>query len=204
MHLESALRGIIIGERWPKSGVEIVITVLEGEEDCSVDGESGGAGGWGLMSILSGCITVASAAITDAGIDCVDLVSGGVAAVVGPRSEKASAQLQIPASKYGLSTQIILDPCPSEHWELLAACVVGYLQSRDEITLIWTKGDLPHLLIGQGSDQGGVQILMDQAVEAAAAARLVLVEAVKESTELRMQKSHTNTDGGPAPQPEER
>merc|ERR1711977_657316 len=33
VHLETALRGVIIGDRWPKSGVEVIITILEGEED---------------------------------------------------------------------------------------------------------------------------------------------------------------------------
>src|SRR5277367_4846504 len=33
VHLETALRGVIIGDRWPKSGVEVTITILEGEED---------------------------------------------------------------------------------------------------------------------------------------------------------------------------
>ncbi|KAL9023787.1 MAG: hypothetical protein Q9180_008107 [Flavoplaca navasiana] len=33
MHVETALRGCLISERWPKSGVDVVITVLEGEDD---------------------------------------------------------------------------------------------------------------------------------------------------------------------------
>ena len=76
------MRGVLIGERWPKSGVDVIITVLESEEDCQEDGliaqasgEPGPSSGWVMMSVLSGCITVASAALADAGIDCVDIVT---------------------------------------------------------------------------------------------------------------------------------
>lgn len=164
-HLETALRGVVIGERWPKSGCEVVITVLEGEED----GEKGG--GWGMMSVLAGCVTVASAALMDAGIDCVDLVSGGVAAVV--RDEKQH-----------LSMGIVLDPSPLEH-EIKAACVVGYLQSWDEITEMWMKGDAG----------GDAEALVDAAVKAATMTRTVLVEAVKEAVELKIGQSAELVNG---------
>ena len=63
--------------------MDVIITILEGEEDRWVgDDESKASGQWGMMNVLSGCITVAAAAIADAGIDCVDTVSGGVAALV--------------------------------------------------------------------------------------------------------------------------
>lgn len=114
-----------------------------------------------MMSVLAGCITVASAAIADAGIDCVDLVVGGVAALVGTQD------LQ------GMVT--VLDPCPVEHLDMGAACVVGYLSSRDEITELWAKGDA-----GPSAES-----IVDRAVEAALAARTVLVEAVTEAAELR-------------------
>ena len=115
------------------------------------------------MSILSGCVTVASAAITDAGIDCVDLVTGGVAAIV--RQPAAPEQL-------------VLDPCPSDHEEIVAACVIGYLQSRDEVTETWAKGDITASSDGTGTAPMGFDTLVDQAVEAAMAARRVLVEAL--------------------------
>lgn len=116
---------MIIGERWPKSGVEIVVTVLEGDEDAWWGQEGGGNGsGWGLLNVLAGCITAAGAAIVDAGIDCVDMVSGGVAAYVQDDG--------------GF---LALDPCPAEHQEIVAACAVGYLHSRDEVTEVWLKGN---------------------------------------------------------------
>jgi len=169
-HLETALRGVIIGERWPKSGCEVVITVLEGEEDgwWGDAGEGGKAGGWGMMNILAGCITVASAALVDAGIDCVDLVSGGVAALTEPSS----------SGSHGF----VLDPCPLEH-DIRAACVVGYLHSRDEVTEMWMKGDA-------GSQ---AEALIDNAVNAATLTRTVLAEAAKEATEVKMAQSAEST-----------
>ena len=167
----------MIGERWPKSGVDVVITVLEGEEDDPWSkgqlGESWRTSGWWMMSILSGCITVASAAIVDAGIDCVDLVTGGVAAIV--RQPTAPPQ-------------VCMDPCLSDHEEILAACVIGYLQTRDEITELWTKGRMPSS-DSNGAMAMGFEPLVDQAVEAAMAARLVLIEAIKESTEAKVQRN---------------
>ena len=178
-HLETALRGVIIGERWPKSGVDVVITVLEGEEDCPwealAEGNQGGRiGGWSLMSILSGCITVASAAVTDAGIDCIDLITGGVAAIV----HQPSAPLQL-----------VLDPCPSDHEEIVAACVIGYLQSRDEITELWAKGNISPSSNAEETKPMGFETLVNSAVEAAKGARRILVEAIKDSTEAKLESS---------------
>jgi exosome complex component MTR3 len=172
-HLETALRGVIIGERWPKSGVDVIITILEGEEnrwwgDEMAGGTTGvgGVGGWGMMSVLAGCITVSSAALVDAGIDCVDLISGGVAAIVrNPQQSKSKDE----------DGNTVLDPCPAEHAQVVAACVVGYLAERDEITELWLKGDA-----GVASEE-----LVDKAVEAAVATRSVLVEAVMETAKRK-------------------
>lgn len=173
-HLETALRGVIIGERWPKSGCEVVITVLEGEEDgwWGDAGEGGKAGGWGMMNVLAGCITVASAALVDAGIDCVDLVSGGVAALTG--------------SSISGGDSFVIDPCPSEH-DIRAACVVGYLQSRDEVTEMWMKGDA-------GSQ---AEALIDNAVNAATLTRSVLAEAIKEATEAKTAQAVESASDAP-------
>jgi len=177
VHLETALRGVIIGDRWPKSGVEVNITILEGEEDQWWGDERGRgavtAGEWGMMSVLSGCITVASAAIADAGIDCVDVVSGGVAAVV--RGGKPS------------STALVMDPVPSEHQEILSACIVAYLPNRDEITDLWVKGDIGHAGQAQPSTQtGSYEDLADGAVQAALGSNRVLVAALKETADLKL------------------
>lgn len=173
-HLDAALRGVLIGERWPKSGIDVVVTVLEGEEDRPPEGlkrsKNSRTGGWGMMSILSGCITVASAAITDAGIDSVDLVTGGVAALVRQPSK---------------ALQIVLDPSPSDHEEIVAACAIGYLQSRDEVTEIWAKGKISSAH-GKAPGSLGFETIADRAVDAARAAHLVLIEAIKEATETKV------------------
>ncbi|KAL8633787.1 hypothetical protein Q9189_000523 [Teloschistes chrysophthalmus] len=188
VHVETALRGLLISERWPKSGVDIIITVLEGEDDDPPHTsqpqrkEEGGLSGWGMMSVLAGCITVASAAISDAGIDCIDLVTGGVAGIV--------RQPQTPGgfrTSDGAGAQIILDPCPSEHLEILAVCVVGYLSSRDEVTELWTRGNIENPPNGEDSNQLGVEVLVDRAIEAAASSRLVLEAALKEATEAKLE-----------------
>jgi exosome complex component MTR3 len=161
VHLETALRGVIIGDRWPKSGCEVVITVLEGEEDAWWGDRQQGTeskGGWGMMSVLAGCVTVASAALIDAGIDCVDMVSGGVAALV--RDE-------------GSTPTLVLDPSPPEP-DVTAACTVAYLQSSDEITELWMKGDAGN----------NVERLTEHAVRAANMTRSVLAEAVREGLVL--------------------
>lgn len=169
-HLEAALRGVVIGERWPKSGVEVVVTVLEGEEDAwwgaevGLDGEGGAGGGagggWGAMTVLAGCVTAASAALVEAGIDCVDLVAGGVAALVGDGQGSVS---------------VVLDPSPPEHKQVLAACAVGYLEARDELTEIWMKGD-----VGRFWEE-----LVDAAVKAAVGARAVLKDVTVEGAQMK-------------------
>lgn len=171
VYLETALRGVIIGERWPKSGCEVVITVLEGEEDGWWGSSEGRDGGWGMMNVLAGCVTVASAALVDAGIDCVDMISGGVAAIVSQPS---------PSSK----DVVVLDPSPAEG-SIQAACVVAYLQSRDEVTELWMKGDA-------GTE---TERLVDEAVKAASMARTVLVEAVREAMELKVGKAQEAANG---------
>lgn len=167
MHLETALRGVIIGDRWPKSGVDVTITVLEAEEDgwWAERGQDKGIGGVGMMTVLAGCITVASAAMVEAGIDCVDTVTGGVAAIV----KKAGGHEQ------RKEKMAVVDPCPSEHEEIIAACAVGYLPSRDEVTEMWMKGD-----VGSQAEE-----LIDRSVDAASAVKSVLSAVLKESIQAK-------------------
>ena len=182
VHLENALRGIIISDRWPKSGVEVIITVLEGEDSFLVGGNEVentdvGYGTSGLMLTLAGCITVASTAIADAGIDCIDMVSGGVAALIYnpvPSLETAKER-RIPGY------QIVLDPCPFEHPNIVAACVVGYLKSRDEVTELWIGGDIPCISSKASDDRVSIEWLIEGAVQAAISTQLVMIEALKEA-----------------------
>jgi len=136
-----------------------------------------------MMNVLSGCITVASAAIADAGIDCVEMVSGGVAAMVRDRQDAVEDTRNSGQSR----GKLVLDPLPSEHYEILAACVVGYLPSRDEITDLWVRGDTG---IATSRDfpkgRSSYEELADSAVQAALGAHRVLTTATKESVEMRL------------------
>jgi exosome complex component MTR3 len=156
----------------------VVVTIIEGDEDGwwgDTEGEGTASGsGWGLLNVLAGCITVASAAITDAGIDCVDVVSGGVAALV--RNPDSSDQK-------GLTR--ILDPCPAEHKDVIAACAVAYLASRDEITEIWMKGDV-------GTDPDA---LLEGATHAAVGTLAVVKEVLLEGLQAKFQGQLEGNEG---------
>ncbi|KAK4165151.1 exosome complex component MTR3 [Cladorrhinum sp. PSN259] len=160
-HLETALRGAIIADRWPKSGVDIIISVIEGDQDRSSSGPQGDET-WDMMNVLSGCITVASAALADAGIDCVDTVAGGVAALVqGPGGEATPS--------------VVVDPIPSEHEKILGACCIAYLPTRDEVTNLWFKGDLP------ASEMDLYTKLVESGISASASANRILVDCLNET-----------------------
>lgn len=157
----------------------MVLTILEGDEDgwwgdSETEGNAEGSG-WGLLNVLAGCITAASAAITDAGIDCVDVVTGGVAALT--RSPGANGQSE---------TTKILDPCPAEHKEVVAACAVAYLASRDEITELWMKGD-----VGAESDA-----LIEGATHAAVGSLAVVKDVLLESLQSKFQSQIDSNETG--------
>ncbi|GIJ98110.1 3'-5'-exoribonuclease [Aspergillus viridinutans] len=174
VHLETALRGVIVAERWPKSGLDITITILEAEDDrWWGNAPDSHDAPWGMMNVLAGCITAASAAVADARIDCLDLVAGGVAALVS--DESAEGEKSTP--------KLMLDTDPAEHRSILSACVVAYMPSRDEITEIWLKGDSWRVLLGPDDKRSGHDALIDGAVDAARGAHTVLAEAVRESAE---------------------
>jgi exosome complex component MTR3 len=219
VHVETALRGMLLADRWPKSSIEVVITVLEMAEAEAApaapmsDDEAQGAAttttfnaattsygrgnDWAVMSLLASCITVASAAIADAGIDCVDLVAGGVSAFVPARAtDRRVQQKKKPADDDdddddNDAWQTVVDPYPPEHTDVSALCVVGYMPTRDEITQIWVNGEIP----SDGDDDGDAAAaaaaaaakpsrltqLMDEAVRAAVGSYSVLSEAVQEA-----------------------
>lgn len=160
-HLETALRGVIIADRWPKSGVDVIVSVIEGDQDRGSPHDQDEEA-WGMMNVLSNCATVASAALTDAGIDCVDTVAGGVAALVSSGGGEDEPT-------------IVVDPLPSEHDKILAACCVTYLPARDEITNLWLKGDMP------ASDATLYTGLLQTAMLASTHASHVLATALNEA-----------------------
>ncbi|KAL9062288.1 MAG: hypothetical protein Q9157_009058 [Trypethelium eluteriae] len=118
--------------------------------------------------------------MVDAGIDCVDLVSGGVAAVVEDSTAwnegngKGSAK-QGSGDEGEQGVRMVLDPSPPEHERVVAAAMVAYLQSRDEITELWVKGDA-------GID---IEDLINGAVHAASGSRTVLAEELREAGERK-------------------
>ncbi|KAI0396013.1 exoribonuclease [Xylariaceae sp. FL0594] len=168
VHLETALRGAIIADRWPKSGVDVIITIVEGDQDRSSP-ETQSEDVWNIMTVLSGCITVASAAIADAGIDCVDTVAGGVAALVSRES--------------GDAPTIVIDPPMADFDKIHAACCVAYLPAREEVTNMWFKGVIP------GSDATVYNTLVDRALVACRNANRVVVNALKETINPKIGES---------------
>ncbi|KAL7629174.1 3'-5'-exoribonuclease [Parahypoxylon ruwenzoriense] len=168
VHLETALRGAIIADRWPKSGVDIIVTIIEGDQNRDSP-EYDRDEGWDMMNVLSGCITVASAAIADAGIDCVDTVAGGVAALVA-KDDKSQPS-------------IVLDPDVARYHKIFAACCVAYLPTRDEVTNIWFKGQLP------GADAMIYNKMVERSLIACRNANQVVVLALKEAIRPAQQDS---------------
>ncbi|KAF4918489.1 Exosome complex component MTR3 [Colletotrichum viniferum] len=161
VHLDTALRGAIIADRWPKSGVDVIVTIIEGDQERELSYSQGNEQ-WDVMNVLTGCITVAAAALTDAGIDCVDMVTGGVAAVVGEAAGDLSA------------TSIVMDPVSFDHERILAACCVAYLPSRAEMTNLWLKGQLPP------SDPLLHMKLVDRAIQASKANYRAVLERLQD------------------------
>ena len=184
VHLEDALRGLIIADRWPKSGIEVNLTVLEIETQPVRNSDIKGLSGLSQQLLLSECITAASAAIIDAGIDCFDLVTGGVAALV-QRPEKSSTVTPS-------VSEIVSDPSLSECENLLATCLVGYSQSRDELTEFWFQDITGQTTPADMFDGHYINEMMDQAVEAAQGARLVLVESLQDALKVKMDRANNS------------
>jgi exosome complex component MTR3 len=175
--LETALNGVILPDRWPKSAIDIVVTVLEAEDDPTWSPSVSSIVGVGTMNVLSSCITVASAALLDAKIDCLDLTTGGVAAAVSSEDGKVMK---------------VLDPSPCDHSDLHSACVVGYMPTRDEITLLWAKGDMPTNSIDKVP---GFDSIFESAINAARGSHVVLKQVAAEVSSAQdvypANKSHT-------------
>lgn len=97
---------------------------------------------------MAAAVNCAAAAVADAGIECVDLVAAGVAAV-------------------GQDGVVRLDPVG----EARAAALVAYMAARDEVTLVWTRGE--------GGEEE-MEALVESAVGVASRVRGVVNEAVME------------------------
>lgn len=194
--LYQALVSAIRRELYPKSRIEIVVTILDSEDEgdiantvCLEDGRAQepkfsdvGRSERALGCILAGCITAASAALADAGIEMVDLVSGGVASVYADDpSVKGKAKETGPAGSDGSDKLYIRDPSvvSPEGKTHLATCVLGYMAARDEISDIWISGRL-----SANNQMSAMDELVDQAIAAARSARGVLNEASRERVQF--------------------
>lgn len=162
LQLQIAISGMVRASAYPKSGIDVFVTVLdcEGriEEMIGVDAAEGEGerASLGAMQVLTGAITCASTAIADAGIECVDLVAAGMAALVEAKDGK---------------DMVVMDPSPLDGWQVRAAVLVGYMAARDEITLVWSRGE-----VGVEEFTG----VMESAVEVATKVRGVVNDAVRE------------------------
>lgn len=197
MQLATALQRSILLEKYPKSGIDVFITVLDCEGEAGAvtgvnsfqsggsnvgGGGSGGGVDVGLLGVLAGAITCASAAIADAGIECLDLVSGGVAALVRKRKGGASVDAMVDVTDIKEELVVVQDPSPEEHapGDIIAACAVGYMAAREELTEVWMRGSVDVSI--DTKDDGGDNLdrMMDGAILAATQTRRVLNEGVAE------------------------
>ena len=162
LHLENALKGVLLPERWPKSAIDVAVTVLEGEDEQEERQHFTGTG-TGLFNLLAAAINVSMAALANAKIDALDLLAAGVSAVV-PGSDSKLVR--------------ILDPVTAEHEEILSSCVVGYLPSRDEIVELWSSGSLSNQ---SDRREAAYDDLVDRATAAARGAQTVIQAVLVES-----------------------
>jgi len=137
---------MLLGHLFPKSGIEVNIGVL------------GYTGKWSLLAIATNAV---SAAIAEAGIDVVDLVSASSFAV--------------------MDEGLVIDPTGEEEEAALAGGVIGYMASTGEITDAWITGQLEMEANGDMDlDSGHVRFgeVLKTAVSAAEDARLVINHAL--------------------------
>ena len=127
------------------------------------------------FQVCSGCISAASAAVVDAGVDCYDIVTGGVSAICRRDPPAAS-----PASK--TSCDVASDFLDLNTGPVVAACLVGYSESRDELTELWISGSASSTETTGSNFNAHMEPMIDQAVENAKFNRLVLVESLKGTT----------------------
>ncbi|CUS06763.1 unnamed protein product [Tuber aestivum] len=173
--------------KYPKSAIDVFVSVLDCEGGLGDPGDGKGGGGVevGLMGVLAAAISCASAAIADAGIECFDLVAGGVAGAmlerdgdveVGRVGEGGDSGGARPRGEHARKVTLVLDPSPAGDYVILAAAAVGYMAAKDELTLVWTKGSMSPS--SDGTEE--TERLIDGAIRAAIGVRLVINEAIKE------------------------
>ncbi|KAF3938059.1 hypothetical protein ABW19_dt0203120 [Dactylella cylindrospora] len=193
--LYQSLVGAIRRELYPKSRIEVIVTVLDSEDEgdeantaCVEDGKTAEPKFWepgraerALGLVLAGCITAASTALADAGIEMYDLVSGGVATVfVDANESRGKGREDGPNSRLYIRDPSIIPP---EGKIPLATCVLGYMAARDEISELWISG---RLSTKNGTSE--MDELVDEAIAAARTSRGVLNEAAKERVRFILER----------------
>jgi exosome complex component MTR3 len=139
---------MLLGHLFPKSGIDVNISVLEY------------SGKWSLLAIAA---NATSAAIAEAGIDVVDLVSA--------------------SSFASTDNGLVIDPTGDEEDSASAGGVVGYMASMGKVTDLWVTGSVEVEEEGDMDvDSGHVRFgeMLKKVVSAAADARLVINHALME------------------------
>jgi ribonuclease PH len=139
---------MLLGHLFPKSGIDVNISVLEY------------TGKWSLLAIAA---NATSAAIAEAGIDVVDLVSASSFAVT--------------------DNGLVIDPTGDEEESASAGGVVGYMASMGKVTDLWVTGSVEVEEEGDMDvDSGHLRFgeMLKKVVSAAADARLVINHALME------------------------
>lgn len=115
-YVETALLPSIILEKYPKSTIDVFITVISTDEASTSLSANNGA----LLNLISWIVNTSSLALVDSGIELKDIVTSG------------HARLS--------NGEIVLDPTQDE--DNAVDCLVSYMNLRnDEIVGFWVEGD---------------------------------------------------------------
>lgn len=147
MHLEAAISPSIQLDTLPKSIIYLYVFILE------ADGET---------STLAAAITCASAAIADASIECIDLVTGSAAVINRER-------------------RLVMDPTDDDEIGKMFSVVVGYMAVKDELTELWSYG------LGLDSkDESRIDYIIHRCISMASDYRFVLNNAIMQKLEEQL------------------
>ncbi|KAF8948799.1 hypothetical protein BGZ47_002381 [Haplosporangium gracile] len=126
-------------ELFPKSNVDIYITVLESD-------------GWG--SCIAAAFTVASVALAHAGIEMLDLVAGCSASYIptsipSTESSTSASQAESEAGTGSITPQIFMDADLEEEKFQQGSIVLAYMPSLNQTTHVLQTGKAEGVIISQ-------------------------------------------------------
>ncbi|KAG4301783.1 hypothetical protein PCANB_002134 [Pneumocystis canis] len=148
LHLTAAISPSVQLDIFPRSAIYVHVYVLE------ADGE---------LSTFAAAITCASAAIADASIECIDLVTGAAAIM-------------------NKENCMIMDPTEEDENEKTFSLVVGYMAVRDELTELWSHGLMPSDSINQSESND----IISKCISMASDYRFVLNNAIMQKMEEQL------------------